>query len=78
LNLIDLAPVEATALLQSHRIQPEFSFVILAFHMDMWRFMPIGGAKEQSIRSIPKYAKHKSEYKQIPFLANSYMGRGRG
>jgi hypothetical protein len=45
----DFAPAETTAIVKSDRIQPEFSSILVAFNVDMRRFITVSRIEEESI-----------------------------
>jgi hypothetical protein len=50
---------KATAFLQSDRIKPKLCDLVLPFDVHMWRFIPITGIKEESIRTNSQNCRHE-------------------
>jgi hypothetical protein len=52
--MIDLMPVKPAAPFESHRINPKLCLLILTFHMNVRRLIPIIRIEEKSVRSDAK------------------------
>src|SRR5260370_30342296 len=58
LNAIDFAAAKSATSVQSHRIEPELSNIILPLNMHMFRFVAIASVKVEPIRSNSQYGGH--------------------
>jgi hypothetical protein len=47
----DFAPAKTTAILKSNRIKPEFGGILVAFNVDMRRFITVPRIEEKSIET---------------------------
>jgi hypothetical protein len=55
---------KAAARMQSYRFQPKFRNVFLVFNMNMDRLFTITGVKEESIRTLSEYGRHRTPFRQ--------------
>src|SRR3954468_4160377 len=55
----DLTTAEALTVLESNRLQPELCDLVLAFHMDVRRLVPISCIEEKPVRSRTKNGRHR-------------------
>jgi hypothetical protein len=60
--MIDLMPVKPAAPFESHRINPKLCLLILTFHMNVRRLIPIIRIEEESVRSDTKNRWHNNEF----------------
>lgn len=54
----ELCPSKPTASLQSDRIEPELSDLVLTLDVNMLRLVAIARVEEQSVRAYPEYCWH--------------------
>jgi hypothetical protein len=66
---------KAAAVLKPHRVQPELRNPILMFNMDMGRFIPITGVKEETIGPFPENSRHPSAPESRPFSQKDQLLR---
>ena len=45
---------------ERHRLQPELGHVPLPLHMDVRRFPAVGAEKNETVRSVTKYGRHRA------------------
>jgi hypothetical protein len=58
LDSVDLDSRETAAALQSDRIEPEFGHIIVAFDMDVGRFVSIASVEEESVWANTQNGRH--------------------
>jgi hypothetical protein len=58
LNAVDFVAAEAAALLQPHRVEPEFRLVTLSLDVNMGWLIPVAGVKKESVRSNSQNSRH--------------------
>src|SRR5689334_22212936 len=74
---IDLFSFEPSAALQADRIEPEFSFAIVAFDVDMGRLVPIARVEEKAERSYSEYGRHVPILHLPDFESNLCLAQNR-
>src|SRR2546425_10802707 len=54
-----LGPAESLAPFQPPRVEPKLGLMILAFHVDVRRLIPVTGVEEKPVRADSQYGWHR-------------------
>jgi len=77
LDSVDFLPAKPVTVLQADRFQPELGLAVIAFNMNMRRFVAVTGIEEKSIRTALEYSRHCTMLRAVDDLSNSAKKTGK-